>query len=137
MTDSGARFELEGSRIDGIASFYDELNRVFMPDEEWSLGASLDALDDLLHGGFGALHEVSATSLPATVTLRDHDHVRESLGRAATREYYLAKLAEPEMFNVKHFQAKLAELDAGSGSTYFDIVYAIFAEHANVRLVLA
>jgi hypothetical protein len=47
---------LDGRRITGIPSFYDEVNRVFMADESWTLGPSLDALDDLLYGGYGALH---------------------------------------------------------------------------------
>ena len=40
--------EIDGSRVHGIPSLYAELNRVFMPDEPWTLGESLDALDDLL-----------------------------------------------------------------------------------------
>lgn len=136
MTDSAATLVLEGGRIEGIPSLYDELNRVFMPNEEWTLGPSLDALDDLLYGGFGALHEISDDA-PVRVLLRDHAHARDALGHATTREYYLAKLAQPEMFNVKHFEAKLAELDAGDGPTYFEIVCEIFAQHPNVRLVLA
>lgn len=135
MTESALTFVLEGGRIDGIPSLYDELNRVFMPNEEWTLGPSLDALDDLLYGGFGELRGASGGA-PATVIVRDHEHARDALGVAATRAYYLAKLAQPEMFNVKHLEAKLAELDAGDGPTYFDIVCEIFAEHANVRLVL-
>lgn len=46
---------IEGASINDIASLYVEINRVFMADEDWQLGASLDALDDLLHGGYGAL----------------------------------------------------------------------------------
>lgn len=42
---------IEGASINDIASLYVEINRVFMADEDWQLGASLDALDDLLHGG--------------------------------------------------------------------------------------
>lgn len=41
--------EIDGTTIHGIPSLYAELNRVFMPDEEWTLGESLDALDDLLY----------------------------------------------------------------------------------------
>lgn len=45
--------ELHGTAITDIASFYDELNQVFMQGEDWQLGESLDALDDLLYGGIG------------------------------------------------------------------------------------
>ena len=41
---------IAGHAIRDIASFYDEINRVFMACEDWSLGPSLDALDDLFYG---------------------------------------------------------------------------------------
>jgi len=125
-------FVLDGSRVDGIASFYDELNRVFMPHEEWRLGPSLDALDDLLYGGIGELNGVA----DPTIVLRDHARMRAALGVDATRAYYLEKIARPEMFHVERFTAELAALDAGAGRTYFNIVQEIFASHPNVRLVL-
>jgi len=132
MTDEKT-FVLEGSRIDGIPSFYDELDRVFMPHEEWTLGPSLDALDDLLYGGIGELVGVAHP----TVVLRDTARVRDALGTAATREYYRAKIARPDLFHVARFSAALAELDAGSGRTYFDLACEVFAAHENIRFVLA
>jgi len=39
---------IDGANIRDIASFYDEINRVFMVGEDWQLGASLDGLDDML-----------------------------------------------------------------------------------------
>jgi hypothetical protein len=126
-------FILEGTRIDGIPSFYDELSRVFMPHEEWTLGASLDALDDLLYGGIGTL--VGAAH--PTVVLCDSVRVRDVLGVAATREYYQDKVARPDLFDVERFSAALAALDAGGGRTYFDLVCEVFAAHAHIRFVLA
>lgn len=46
---------LNGESMGSISGFYREINRVFMASEEWQLGDSLDALDDLLHGAFGAI----------------------------------------------------------------------------------
>lgn len=50
---------LRGSTVSDIASFYGEVNRVFMADEEWQLGHSLDALDDMLYGpaSYGSAHQ--------------------------------------------------------------------------------
>ncbi|MBN9225596.1 MAG: ribonuclease inhibitor [Microbacterium sp. SCN 70-27] len=125
-------FVIEGTRVHDIASFYDELNRVFMPNEAWTLGASLDALDDLLYGGFGELLGVERP----VIVLRDHAHARDALGIAATGAYYREKIAHPEMFHVERFEHALAELDAGRGETYFDLVLGVFAGHDDVRLVL-
>jgi hypothetical protein len=124
---------IEGVRVDGIPALYRELNRVFMPDEEWTLGESLDALDDLLYGGFGVLDG----SAPARVVWADHAVSRAALGVETTREYYRAKLARPEVFAEAPAQRALAALDAGAGETYFELVRRVFADHPNIQLVLA
>ncbi len=124
---------LDGSRIHDIRSFYDELNRVFMIGEDWRLGQSLDALDDLLHGGYGALHGHDG----ARVVLSDHRRVREALGLETTREYLRAKLEQPGTFSATLFQERLDRLEAEGGPTYFETVLEIFAEHPRIELVLA
>ena len=122
---------LDGTRIHDIPSFYDEINRVFMQDVDWTLGPSLDALDDLLYGGYGALEG----DAPAILVWTHFTASREALGVETTRQYLLAKLARPERFNHAHFQRALEALDAGTGQTYFDIVLEIVAAHPNITLV--
>ncbi|RYE19280.1 MAG: hypothetical protein EOP45_12880 [Sphingobacteriaceae bacterium] len=51
------RLVIEGDRIFDIPSFYAEINRVLMLDEDWQIGHSLDALNDLLYGGFGEIKQ--------------------------------------------------------------------------------
>lgn len=129
MTD----FVIEGARITGIASFYDELNRVFMAGEDWRLGDSLDALNDMLFGGYGALAGAGA----ATVTWRDADTSRAALGIAATESFLRARMAERSHFNNVPIAEQLDALVAGHGTTYFDIVMQVFADHPDITLVLA
>jgi len=124
-------FTLDGARIHDIPSFYDEINRVFMQDVDWTLGPSLDAFDDLLYGGYGALDG----DAPATLVWTHFAASRDALGFATTRQYLLAKLARPEHFNAAHFQRELDALDAGTGQTYFDIVLEIIAAHPNITLM--
>ncbi|CAN7483407.1 barstar family protein [Pseudoxanthomonas sp. LjRoot143] len=123
---------LDGTRIHDIPSFYDEINRVFMQDVDWTLGPSLDALDDLLYGGYGALEG----DAPVTLVWTHFAASRDALGVETTRQYLLAKLAQPEHFNAAHFQRELDALDAGTGKTYFDIVLEIIAAHPNITLVV-
>ncbi|MBD9470205.1 barstar family protein [Pseudoxanthomonas sp. PXM01] len=125
------RLTLDGTRIHDIPSFYDEINRVFMQDVDWTLGPSLDALDDLLYGGYGALDG----DAPVTLVWTHFAASRDALGVEATRQYLLAKLAQPERFNAAHFQRELDALEAGTGQTYFDIVLEIIAAHPNITLV--
>jgi RNAse (barnase) inhibitor barstar len=122
---------LDGTRIHDIPSFYDEINRVFMTGVDWTLGPSLDALDDMLHGGYGAL----AGDAPVMLAWTDFEASREALGVETTRQYLLGKLAHPERFNGAHFQRALDALEAGTGQTYFDIVLEIIAAHPNITLV--
>lgn len=124
---------IDGSAISDIASFYAELNRVFMAGESWTLGQSLDALDDMLYGGYGALKGEEGVRL----IWRDIDKSREALGLAATRAYYQAKLARPDRYDTEIARKALAALDAGEGPTYFEIVLEIIAEHDTIELVQA
>lgn len=124
-------FVIEGSRISDIASFYDEINRVFMADEDWKLGASLDALNDLLHGGLGALKGNERVRL----VWQDFEKNRSELGFEVTRTFYQRKLLHPEIYNSERIKADLAALEDGTGPTYFEIVLEIIADHPNIELV--
>jgi len=116
---------IEGSRINDIASFYDEINRVFMAESDWHLGQSLDALNDMLYG----FHNI-------TIIWNDARHSKTALGYAVTRQHYLHKLKSPDRYNIKKISADLAMLDAGTGPTYFEIVTNIIALHTSIQLRL-
>lgn len=121
---------LEGRTINGIADLYAEINRVFMAGESWQIGASLDALDDLLHGGYGALQGQRQTKL----IWRDMAHSRQALGTVTTCAWLQAKLESPQQFNRTLIQAQLHALQRGEGQTYFEIVMEIFAAHTHITL---
>lgn len=114
-----------------ISGFYHEINRVFMAGEDWELGESLDALNDLLYGGFGA----ASGDGPVCVAWADMAQSRAALGREATRAWLLAKLAAPERFNAAAIRAQLEALEQGAGETYFEIVLSVFAGHPRFRIV--
>lgn len=123
---------LDGRRVHDIASFYDEINRVFMTGVDWQLGPSLDALDDMLRGGYGALHEVTE----ARVIWEEHARTASALGIEATRDQLLAKLEDPR-FDAAAARRKLERLEAEGGPTYFETVLEVFADHPRIELVLA
>lgn len=123
-------FTIDGRNIGDIPSFYDELNRVFMPDEDWQLGQSLDALDDMLYGGYGALRGRGEV----TIVWTEFEKCRQALGIEATRDHFLAKLTRPDRFNAERIRNDLDSLNRGVGPTYFDIILQIFADHPNITL---
>lgn len=122
---------IDGRRIRDIPSLYAEINRVFMVGVDWQLGPSLDALDDMLYGGYGVLNG----SEPVTLIWLDLEKNRTDLGYEATRDYYLGKLSQPQYFDQDLFARKLEALEAGEGQTYMDVVLEIIAGHSNIELV--
>ncbi|WP_414493612.1 ribonuclease inhibitor [Stenotrophomonas maltophilia] len=125
--------QIEGAAINDIASLYAEINRVLMAGEDWQLAPSLDALDDLLYGGYAAL----AGHAQATLIWRDIAHSRTALGMETTRQWLLAKLDTPGSFNTQAIARQLDTLQRGEGQTYFEIVMEIFASHRQITLVPA
>ncbi|WP_407353525.1 barstar family protein [Luteimonas sp. R10] len=123
--------ELDGTRIHDIPSFYDEVDRVFMADAGWTLGRSLDALNDMFHGGYGALQG----SGPVTLVWTAFEKNRRDLGIEATRAFLQAKLAQPGRYDAARIQRDLDALEAGTGQTFFDIVLEIIAAHPDIGLI--
>lgn len=85
-------FTIRGADIHTISDFYKEINRVFLPNEDWQLGESLDALDDMLYGGYGELKEASQ----ALVIWENSEHCRQTLGVATTLQWHQEKLKNPK-----------------------------------------
>lgn len=126
------KIEINGADIFDIPSFYAEVNRVLMKGEDWQLGNSLDALNDLLYGGYGTLKDAEA----AEIIWNDSEVSKHALGLDTTRAFYLNKLNPESPFDKPYIRSKLEELEQGEGQTYFEIVLEIFEEHPNVKLIL-
>lgn len=124
---------IDASRFHEISAFYDEINRVFMAAEEWRLGDSLDALDDMMRGGYGALKGIES----AEIRWAGYAKSRVDLGHDTTRRWLREKLEHPERFNARHIADQLARLERGEGQTYFEIVIAILRSNPRVTLVPA
>ncbi|WP_294345287.1 hypothetical protein [uncultured Sphingobacterium sp.] len=121
---------IDGNKIDSIASFYEEINAVYMSHESWKI-RSLDGFDDLLYGEFGTFKEATSHA----IVWKDIDHSSASLGIETTLPYYQGKLGTQSPFNQTHFQKKIEELKAGQGETYFDIVAEIIRSHHKITWI--
>ena len=53
------RIEIQGNVINDVASFYEEINRVFMVGESWTMGQSLDAFNDLAMVAYKEPHRLN------------------------------------------------------------------------------
>ncbi|PTW48040.1 barstar (barnase inhibitor) [Sphingomonas faeni] len=122
-----------GRNISDIPTFYAEINRVFMAKEGWQLGESLDALNDLLYGGYGAIEGRERVR----IVWQDVAASRAALGVETTRAFLTKKLQRPAGFDVEAIGSQQDALDRGTGQTYFEIVVEIISDHRNIELVMA
>ena len=128
----GKTLIINGDEIHDIPSFYEEINRVFMSGEGWKIGPSLDALNDMLFGAYGAIEGEE----PVLLAWKNSGKSREALGLEATTAFYREKLEHPQVFDSSRIRRLLDSLKQGSGSTYFEIVLEVFAGHPNIELQL-
>lgn len=123
--------QIDGAKIQDLTSLYKEFDDKLMPNEDWELGESLDALDDLLYGGFGEINGNEAVRFVWT----DFERMRELFGYNFTLNFYQNKLQYPEVFNIDLIQNSIDELQNGNGKTYFEIILEIVESHSNIELV--
>jgi len=123
---------INGDEIHGIPSFYAEINRVFMGSEDWKLGPSLDALNDLLYGAYGTIQDDE----PVLLVWKNSSKSRDALGLEATTAFYQEKLKHPQIFDSTRIRKQLDALNQGAGPTYFEIVLEVFSGHSNIELRL-
>ena len=66
------RYQIDGARFSTLEEFFDEVSRVLVSGRQW--GHNLDALNDILRGGFGT------PSDGFTIAWKDHLLSQERLG---------------------------------------------------------
>ena len=122
---------MDGNNISDKKSLYQEINRVFMADEDWKIGESLDALNDLFYGGFGLIKG----NKPIELIWKNFNHNKELFGFDFTMEFYQQKLKQPEIFSTKIIQKNICDLENGTGLTYFDMILEMIAKHKKITLI--
>ncbi|MCE7039010.1 ribonuclease inhibitor [Dyadobacter sp. CY312] len=121
---------IDGNKFDDLAGFYEEINNLFMSGIEWRLGHSLDALNDILYGGFG----VFEPGEQVLVIWKNSVKSTLDLGTEETVNNYQMKVDKGLPYNVKLFKDKLEELRKGTGQTLYQIIIEIFEDHKNIEL---
>ena len=69
-------FILDGNNFNDIKGFYNEIGKLLTKDLDWEIGHNLDALNDLLRGGFG-VHEYGA---PVIIKWKNYDKSKVDIG---------------------------------------------------------
>jgi hypothetical protein len=129
-------FVVDGASFDDLAGFFTAITRTL---GVCGWGRNLDALNDILRGGFGTpdggfILRWANSALSA-----------ERLGWPETIRFLEKKLAACHPANITSVQADLALARRGEGQTLFEIIVSIIQAHGpdgaeredNVHLVLA
>lgn len=130
-------YVIDGENFSTLEEFYDEISRVLIPGADW--GRNLDALNDILRGGFGTPED------GFTLQWRNHRLSRQRLGYVETvRQLQMGlELCHPE--DRQRINSDLDRAGAEEGPTVFDELVEIIRDHGpggreaedNVRLDLA
>lgn len=126
-------FIIRGENICDLETLYREFNRIFMENEDWQIGQSLDAFNDLLYGGFGMI----PAGEPIELIWENFEQNRHIFDKTFTIQWYEQKLKPDRTYNTKWVNEQLALLCSGEGQTYFDILLEIIGEHKNIKLIPA
>jgi RNAse (barnase) inhibitor barstar len=113
--------EIDGAHFSTLEEFYDEVSRELIPGSFW--GRNLDALNDILWGGFGTPEE------GFTLRWRNHHMSKERLGYDETVRQLAKKLERCHPSHRETVSGELLRARARQGPTVFDWLLEIIADH--------
>jgi RNAse (barnase) inhibitor barstar len=122
------QYEIDGRRTNSLGAFFAEFSRVLLPGVSW--GQNLDALDDVLYGGFGTPDEGFAIRWLCS------SEARKALGYAETIRQLEFRLAHCDPSYRGPVERELSLAKANIGPTVFDWLVKIIRSHRDIRLVL-
>ena len=113
-------YEIDGESFSTLEEFYDEIDRV-MSLAHW--GRNLDALDDVLQGGFGTPDD------GFTVRWKNHKASKGRLGYEETARQLKLRLGHCHPSNRALVSKELQMAEAHQGQTVFDWLVEIIRDH--------
>jgi len=122
---------INGDNFSDLESFYNEIDHVLTKDLNWQTGHNLDALNDLLRGGFG-VYELGE---PIILFWKNISKSKSDLGFNATKKYYENKISLGNGMNIQLFKDKLNDLIKGKGQTLFGIIIEIISDHEHIEFL--
>ncbi len=118
---------LDGARVDGLEAFWDEVTRSLRVGP-W--GRNLDALEDVLRGGFGTPPEGFVWKWTGAARLQ------QALGPKETERWLVARRSSTHPSNWPALDARLTKVRAGEGETLFDELVSVVRGAAGPDMAL-
>jgi RNAse (barnase) inhibitor barstar len=118
---NGMRYEIDGSRFASLEEFFEEVSRVLIPGQSW--GRNLDALNDILRGGFGT------PTGGFTIDWKNHELSKQRLGYDETVRQLKIRLGVCHQESRDKVLGDLERARALQGPTVFDWLVDIIRIH--------
>lgn len=124
------KIEIDGGRFNNLKEFYDEVERCLTDGLDWEIGQNLDALDDVLQGGFG-IHDYKEE---IELTWLNSERSKLKLGFAETVKYIQMKLGNCHPTNRQEVREDLELAKNEKGETLFEMIVEIIKAHEHIKL---
>ena len=129
------RFILNGESFSDLDGFYSAIGRLLAPEAGFSVGHNLDALADILYGGFGG-HKPGE---PIEIVWQSSEKSRRDLGYEATARALRWRLSVCDPRSREQLINRLAAAESETGDTVFDRIVSVITDTESgydCRLVL-
>jgi RNAse (barnase) inhibitor barstar len=113
--------EIDGLAFESLEGFFDVFGNVALGGTEY--GQNLDALNDVLRGGFGT------PDGGFVLRWKNSENSRHRLGFDETVRYIERKLTTCHPTNILHVRDDLARASNREGETLFEIICGILRDH--------
>lgn len=114
-------YEIDGENFYDLEGFYDEVSLIIIPNAYW--GRNLDALNDILRGGFGTPYE-------GFKLIWKNSAISElALGYKETVRQLEKRLEHCHPSNRVYVAEDLEQAKAGQGETVFDWLVGLIRDH--------
>lgn len=126
------KLKIKGESFSDLKGFYDEIERSLTKVNvlDWKMGRNLDALNDVLEGGFGRYDNGEEIELVWV----NSDRSKLKLGYEETMNYFEDRLRNCDSSNRKDVQKELEMVKNGNGKMLFEIIVGIIKEHQHIKL---
>lgn len=124
-------YEIDGQKFSTLEEFAKEFTQKLNLEISWN--GNLDALNDILYGGFGTPDE------GFILVWRNSELSRKTLGHGETLKWLKEGIQNCHPLNISHFEKRIQEAERQEGETLFDMIVEIFNEdeHNDIELKLS
>lgn len=124
------KIEIDGNKFSNLNEFYDEIELKLTNGLGWKIGRNLDALNDVLDGGFG-VHEINEN---IELIWLNSGKSKLDLGWNETILYLKKKLEKCHPTNKPSVKSDLKDAESRKGQTLYEIITELINDKPNTKL---